>query len=203
VSAVPETPVRRLFLLGSLGLAGRAPAASPLGLAYSLTTELCFIRLTVDFHDRYTGRDGWLRNQLTGEHFCLAPSGEQDRDCKGSFAGSLALARYEITSRANRPKIATLREQVRTIDQDELLAPRPPFHRTVPLHGGIASDVQAFGYLDRALAELPARPWYYLRQDLYLNTNDAPFLTMHWKHALTAIRLLDLIPASGTVITKG
>lgn len=199
MSAAPKSPVRRLFLLGSLGLR----AASPLGLAYSLATNLCVIRLTVEFHDRFTGRDGWLRNQLTGEHFCLAPNGEQDRDCKESFAGSLALVRYEIRPRANRPKIATLREQVRTIDQDERLDPRPPFHRTVPLHGGIASDVQAFGYRDGVLSVPQAMPWYYLRQDLYLDASDAPFLTMHWKHALTAIRLLDLIPANGTSITKG
>ena len=41
-------------------------------------------------------------------------------------------------------------------------------------------------------------PWYLFRQDLFLEPQTAPFLVMYWKHALSSIRVLDLIPGDKT-----
>jgi len=88
------------------------------------------------------------------------------------------------------------------------LEPRPPFHRKVELHYGVAGDIQAFGYKDSRLSPMPAMlpdsasPWYDFRQDLYLEADSAPFLIIHWKHALSAIRVLDIIPAGETSLVS-
>jgi hypothetical protein len=93
---------------------------------------------------------------------------------------------------------------VRTIDQDSRVSIRPPFERTIELHGGVASDIQAFGYETDGLS--PVRdpvppltdPWSLLRQDLYFSGEMMPFLVVHWKHTLNAIRVLDVIPGDQT-----
>lgn len=98
-----------------------------------------------------------------------------------------------------------LREHVRTIDRDARLPERPPFDRSIVLRRGVGSDLQAFGY-EAALEDepLPGRqgPWYLYRQDLFLEPQRAPFLTVYWKHALASIRVLDLIPGDQTWLDK-
>ena len=94
-----------------------------------------------------------------------------------------------------------LREYVKTIDHDARLDLRPPFERTIKLEKGVGSDLQAFGY-DPPPGEEPMPeahgPWYLFRQDLFLEPQTAPFLVMYWKHALSSIRVLDLIPGDET-----
>jgi hypothetical protein len=94
---------------------------------------------------------------------------------------------------------------VRTIDHDARLPDRPPYGRSIVLKKGVGSDLQAFGY-EAALKDepLPGRhgPWYLFRQDLFLEPQRAPFVTLYWKHALASIRVLDLIPGDQTWLDK-
>jgi len=91
----------------------------------------------------------------------------------------------------------SIREYVQTIDHDDRLPARPPFEHTITFDRGVASDIQAFGLETNAPAQ-GADPWCILRQDLYLSSQRALFLIVHWKHTLGAIRLLDVIPGDET-----
>jgi hypothetical protein len=159
----------------------------------------CDVKMSVEFYDRYASAGFWFGERRTGRAFCLSASGETSRPgaaglpaigCLNNFQGSLAIARYHI-----RPH-TTLREQVRTIDRDGRLSERPPFERTLSVIDGVVSDIQAFGYEDNGPAAQGPEPWCFLRQDLYFEERAAPFLTIHWKHTLSAIRLLDVIPTN-------
>jgi hypothetical protein len=196
------TSRRRVLLAAGIGLTGiRGPLeAATKGPLYRFVTDLCLVHVSVEFHDRFTGKGPWLVRSGTHDSVCSPVAGEKQQ-CTAAFAGSLAIVRYELRPREGRHKVSTLREHVRTIDWDERLEPRPPFHRTVPLEHGVASDIQAFGLSGGGQGPaIPAddSPWYYYRQELYLDSQPAPFLIIHWKHSLHAIRLLDIIPASGT-----
>jgi hypothetical protein len=177
---------RRSFLW-SAALAS-APKARQPETVYRIRAAGCDVRMSVEFYDRYASSGFWFGERRTDRAFCLSASGETGRGCLKNFHGSLAIARYHI-----RPH-AILREQVRTIDRDGRLGERPPFERTLNVVDGIVSDIQAFGYEDNGPAAEGPEPWCFLRQDLYLDAHEAPFLTVHWKHTLSAIRLLDVIP---------
>jgi hypothetical protein len=204
-----ELPGRRLFLLSGLGITAlRGSTASTTEHVYRFATDRCDIRVSVEFHDSYSGRGFLFNNYPLDRPLCLTLESEKDRTCAGRFVGSLAIARYEIRPHSKHRQVSKLREHVRNIDRDERLEPRSAFHREVELHRGVASDVQAFGYKDSGLPLMPATlpespsPWYYFRQDLYLDADGAPFLIIHWKHALSAIRMLDIIPAGGTSVVS-
>jgi hypothetical protein len=94
---------------------------------------------------------------------------------------------------------------VRTIDHDARLPDRPPMDRSIVLKKGIGSDLQAIGYEPAVKGEPLSGghgPWYLFRQDLFLEPQRAPFLTLYWKHALASIRVLDLIPGDQTWLDK-
>jgi hypothetical protein len=173
---------RRLFL----GLAIPAPARKE--TVYHFATREWDVRMTVEFYDRYTSNGFWFDDR------CFSAKGEENHNCLTRFSGSIAVVRYGIRPYA---KIA-LRERVRTIDQDSRLNNRAPFERTLDLKGGVASDIQAFGYEGSPSTAAPHEPWCLLRQDLYFDGQSAPFLVVHWKHTLSAIRLVDVIPGEQT-----
>jgi hypothetical protein len=207
LDSVAKLSGRRLFLLSGLSIAGlRTSTASTTENVYRFATDRCDIQVSVEFHDSYSSRGFWFNNRRLDAPFCLSLNGEKDRDCIESFVGSLAIARYEVRFHSKHRQVSTLREYVRNIDRDERLEPRSPFHRKVELHRGLASDLQAFGYKESGPSPAPATvtdsasPWYYFRQDLYLEADSVPFLIVHWKHAISAIRMLDIIPAGGTSI---
>jgi hypothetical protein len=160
--------------------------------------------MSVEFYNRYSSTGFWFDSHETGRQFCLSFSGEEGRNCLTKFSGSLAVARYHIRVRSRTPHVIGLREHVRTIDRDSRLSLRAPFERTLELQAGVASDIQAFGY--EADASVPNRisaaqahePWCLFRQDLYFDKQSAPFLVIHWKHTLSAISLLDVIPGEKT-----
>ena len=159
--------------------------------------------MTVEFYDSYSSTGFWFNERRTDRQYCLSGRGDEDHDCLTKFSGSIAIARYQIRSRSHSPGSLTLREQVRTIDQDARLDTRPPFERAMEVRRGFASDIQAFGYEgDRSPSDAtgtqPSEPWCFMRQDLYLAQGNAPFLVAHWKHTLSAIRLLDAIPGEQT-----
>lgn len=173
---------------------------SPADLVHRVLTRNSEIRLSIEFHDRYSSPGLWFK---AAETFCLSRSGEKNRDCVRRFEGSLAIARYEIRSRSAQFPIRVLREHVRTIDHDVRLDPRPPFHRRILLQDGLASDIQAFGYVGPGVSpQASPSPWYFFRQDLYLDSGREPFLIIHWKHELSSIRMLDMIPGEGTTLVS-
>lgn len=192
---------RRFFLESSAVLA--TPRAKN-ETVYHFATSDYDVRMTVEFHDRYLSHGFAFRERLKNRRFCLSGTGEEGHNCLANFTGSLAIARYRIRPRSKAPNFLTLREHVRTIDQDRRLNERPPFERALEIQGGMASDIQAFGYeTDASPAAEPeaapsVSPWCFLRQDLYFDAQSAPFLVVHWKHTLSAIRLLDVIPGDQT-----
>ncbi len=116
---------------------------------------------------------------------------------RGLLKVGAAVPEQIIVSDPVPERVSALREYVRTIDHDPRFELRPPFEATLEFRQGVASDIQAFG-VEGARPAATADPWYYFRQDLYLDARGAPFLVLHWKHALDSIRMLDVIPGDGT-----
>jgi hypothetical protein len=195
---------RRRFLGGAATFTLISPAAAKDERAYRFRTADAEIEMTIEFYDGYASRGFWFGEQMSNRNFCLSAGGEEGRNCIAGFRGSLAIARYRVRPRSH-PAEPVLREHVRTIDHDPRLPYRPPFDRSIVLKKGIGSDLQAFGY-GAALEDEPLSgrhgPWYLYRQDLCLEPQPAPFLTVYWKHALTSIRVLDLIPGDQTWVDK-
>ena len=191
---------RRAFLLGGLS-AGIAPASShaPEGIAYRFAVGNCDLRLNIEFYDQYAAKGFWFNERSTNSEFCLSGSGKPNKNCLSNFHGSLAIAHYRMKGLPGA--MLAIRERVRTIDQDSRLDVRAPFEERLEVRDGRASDIQAFGYEGESPAS-PADsvhdPWCLLRQDLYFDGDNAPFLVLHWKHSLSAVRLLDLIPGAQT-----
>jgi hypothetical protein len=115
----------------------------------------------------------------------------------------MAIAHYRFRSRHHSGTPLNLRERVLTIDHDSRIRPRAPFERLLAIERSVVSDIQAFGFnandAEQATADATLLTlWYLLRQDLYLNDQATAFLTVHWKHTLNAINLMDVIPGGGT-----
>lgn len=196
---------RAFFCSGAIGGMASARAASTRECRYRLATADSDIEMGVQFYDRYSSRGFWFEDRLAGRSFCLSGQGAEARGCLENFAGSLAVARYRVRPQSGAPQMTILREHVRTIDQDARIEKRPPFDREIRLVQGIASDIQAFGY-ETAAPSTPARsgpdPWCFFRQDLYFDRQPSPFLVVHWRHALSGIRVLDVIPGEHTWFIK-
>ena len=157
---------------------------------YRFSLGGCTVTMSVEFYDRYGSAGFWFKERHMDHSFCLSSEGKTGRECLANFHGALAIVHYRV------PQRSILREYVRTIDQDHRLANRPPFERSLSVVDGVVSDIQAFGYEGGGAAEPGPEPWCFLRQDLYFGAQDMPFLTIHWKHSLSAIRLLDVIPGA-------
>jgi hypothetical protein len=197
---------RRLFLSNGVSL-GVSLAAAPRKneFVYRFQTPEWDIRMIVEFHDRYASRGFWFNEDGSKREYCLSATGEEARNCLGGFAGSLAVAQYRIRPRSRVSGLTVLREHVRTIDQDDRLKTRAPFERAIALRNGIASDIQVFGYEPGPVSDPVSErnaPWCLLRQDLYFDEQRSPFLVVHWKHALSAIRVLDIVPGGQTLVVE-
>lgn len=196
---------RRRFFGGAAAFALISPSAAKDKEAYRFRTADADIEMTIEFHDGYASRGFWFGEQMANRNFCLSARGEEGRNCIAGFRGSLAIARYRVRPRSHPAAEPVLRERVRTIDRDTRLPDRPPFDRSIVLKKGVGSDLQAFGY-EAALGTeaLSGRhgPWYLYRQDLFLEPQPGPFLTLYWKHALASIRVLDVIPGDQTWLDK-
>jgi hypothetical protein len=196
---------RRRFLGGAAAFALISPAAAKDEEAHRFRTSNAEIEMTIEFHDGYASQGFWFGEQMTKREYCLSGAGEEGRNCLAGFRGSLAIARYRVRPPSHPAAEPILREHVRTIDRDARLPDRPPLDRSIVLKKGVGSDLQAFGY-EVALKDEPLSgrhgPWYLFRQDLFLEPQRAPFLTLYWKHALASIRVLDLIPGDQTWLDK-
>lgn len=196
---------RRRFFGGAAAFALISPAAAKDEEAYWFRTSIAEIEMTIEFHDGYASQGFWFAEQNSKREYCLSGAGEEGRNCLAGFRGSVAIARYRVRPRTHAAAEPILREHVRTIDHDARLPDRPPVDRSIVLKKGVGSDLQAFGYEATLKDEpLPGRhgPWYLFRQDLFLESQRAPFLTLYWKHALASIRVLDLIPGDQTWLDK-
>jgi hypothetical protein len=200
---------RRTFLSGAAAIGVMPCAAANKLERRRFRTPDFEIEMTVEYHDRYGSSGFWFRQEDSGRQFCLSARGEEDRRCLAAFRGSLAIAQYRVRPRSphQAAPAPSLREHVRTVDRDARLRDRPPFDRAIELTKGIGSDLQAFGYEapeaeEDRLFRLHG-PWYLFRQDLFLEPPHTPFLTIFWKHALSSIRVLDIIPAVGTLPVDG
>ncbi len=186
--------------MGTVSLAAFAKSDSE--DVYRVATSEYEIRMTLEFHDNYRDKSLAFRERSSDQRFCLSAQGEQDRNCVSDFVGSIAVARYKIIPHATSEPLVSLREYVRSIDQSDSIPARPPFERVLQLQRGLASDIQAFGYTESSAGDGrntgPENVWCLLRQDLYLKDKVHPFLVVHWKHTLSAIRVLDIIPGEGT-----
>ena len=182
---------------GRSSRASSAAASSETVMQFA-TTE-CNVLMTLEFYDRASTNGLRFFESVRQRGFCLSAEGKANRDCLPKFSGSLAIARYHVRPHGSGTDLLSLREYVRTIDGDNSVPIRAPFERTIGLEGGIGSDIQAFG-LEKVSMASGVDPWCILRQDLYLKNEQKPFLTVHWKHALSAIRLLDVIPGEQTRI---
>lgn len=191
-----------LFLAPSFGTSLLASSSSSNETVYRFTSGDCNIRMSVEFFDNYSSKGFWFRERMSDRRFCLSDAGGENRNCLSNFTGAIAIARYQIRCRARPAGGLRLMERVRTIDQDSRLVSRLPFERTIELQGGVASDIQAFGYQpdSSSSSDSPGAsdPWCLLRQDLYLPGEASSFVVIHWKHTLSAIRLFDVIPGTQT-----
>ena len=196
---------RRRFLRGAAAFALISPRVAKGKQAHRFLTADAEIEMTIEFHDGYASRDFRFSEQISSRNFCLSAGGKEGSNCIDGFRGSLAIARYRVRPRLDASGEPVLREHVRTIDHDIRVPDRPPFGRSIVLKKGVGSDLQAFGY-EPAFKDEPSSgrhgPWYLYRQDLFLEPQYAPFLTVYWKHALAAIRVLDIIPGEQTWLDK-
>lgn len=191
---------RRRFLRTAGGLGILPASAAGRQEAHRFRTADFEIEMTVEYHDGYSSNGFWFHAGNAGRQFCLSAEGEEGRRCLADFRGSLAIAHYRVRPRSEIRSARSMREHVRTVDRDARLRDRPAFERAIELQRGIGSDLQAFGYEAPEAAELsdPHRPWYLFRQDLFLGPQDKPFLVIFWKHALSSIRVMDIIPGEQT-----
>lgn len=173
------------------------------GPRYTFATAEYNIQMVLEYHDQCTDGDLKFLERFSGRHYCLSFSGEENRNCASNFTGSIAVARYKISSKVRSEAPPLLREYVRNIDWSDRVPVRAPFERAIQVQHGVASDIQVFGYQDPSRAQIgrsqePDDAWCLLRQNLYLTNSAAPFLVVHWKHTLNSIRILDIIPENGT-----
>ena len=200
-SPAPTQLSRRMLICGSVALAVRPILAAKREAGHRFRTADFDVDLSIEYHDGYASNGFWFRDSLSNRQFCLSAQGEETTKCLANFRGSLAIAEYKVFPRGHSHPGPVLREYVRTVDRDTRLRDRPPVESTIKLTRGIGTDLQAFGYELSAEEESASgvhSPWCLFRQDLFLGFDRTPFLTIFWKHAVTSIRVLDLIPGEQT-----
>jgi hypothetical protein len=169
---------------------------------YRILTPQCEVHMSVEYFGNSEVSRLRFRDFLAQRTFCLAPSGEEDRSCQARFSGSIAIAHYHFRSRGHSQSPLNLRERVLTIDHHNRMESRPPFERLLAVQRETVSDIQAFGYNPASSQDRPLPLWCLLRQDLFLNQEQAAFLIVHWKHTFDAITLLDVIPGERTELVQ-
>jgi hypothetical protein len=197
---------RRSFFLGGIATTGSMALASfaksEPEQQFFFTTGEFSIRMNVEYYDDSPNPALRFEDRAANSRYCLSAKGENNRNCANDFKGSIAVARYHISPRPGKSTSSLMmREYVRSIDQSDYLPARSPFERLIEVRSGLASDIQVFGYKDDPSAEANQsdKAWCFLRQDLYLGQGGVPFLVLHWKHTVSSIRVLDIIPENGTV----
>jgi hypothetical protein len=175
----------------------------------SVRTANCDIRIHVNAPEQYSGtRVLFHSTNRQWNGLCLSTSGTLGaQNCMHNFVGAIAVVEFKVKPRRVESGLCLkLRERVRTIDEDEQLTKGQPFETTIRITGGVASDIQLFGFDrergfsgDKADASKPLNAyWRMYRQDLFIDDDTTPFLIVHWKHTTSSIRVIDAIPVGAT-----
>ena len=202
MSQSSQTPDRRSFLksLATIGFAAKIKKSQKESeKVWRFLTPECDVQMSVEYFAQSAARFRF-RERLSDTAFCLSENGEKDGSCLERFRGSMAIVHYHFRSRPHAQMPVKLRERVVTIDHDSRIDPRPPFEKVLSVEQDVVSDIQAFGY-NQDNPDSGSKPlgiWCLLRQDLYLDDQFAAFLTVHWKHSIDFIDLLDVIPGERT-----
>jgi hypothetical protein len=142
---------------------------------------------------------------------CFGVVSGQGTKCPENFVGAVAIAKYSVRRRNDRPvRHFSLRERVTTIDQHPDFPKRGIFERTANLVRGIVTDLQVFGYDEAGVPislkaqerEAADKVWGVYRQELYANDDSAPFAILVWKHAIRSITLMRVHAEPRTVIVQ-
>ena len=169
--------------------------------SYRIETAGCSIEMQIHPSKRYAGTPVFFYpEERQSERLCLSEGGDLARNgCLTNFVGAASVVRFYAKSRNGQP-CSTMREQVRLIDQNLTLGSLKPFEHRIPIEHGRASDIQLFGFEAGVLANRRSNeaPWRLFRQELFLDDAKDPFLIVHWKHTLTSIGVLDVIPVGST-----
>jgi hypothetical protein len=207
-SAVQVTN-RRSFL-GTLAALAPMVATNPVvkhktsgDPTYRFALQDCEVEMTLKSYGKISTDDLGFIDRISNQRMCVPQPSAPDAGCVLNFHGALAIAMYKFSSNFPSRVPAKLRERVVTIDHDQRINPKPPVDEIVAVEQSVASDIQAFGYTpDRLSGPLPppvyVSPWCLMRQDLYLESQTAPFLILHWRHSLESIQLVDIIPGDKT-----
>ena len=171
---------------------------------YRVQTPGCTIEMQIGSSKRYSGTPVFFYPEEIGlQKQCLSETGDLDSgNCVKRFVGAVAVVRFY--AKRGDAECSAMREYVRVIDQDSESKHLPPYERTISLGTGTGSDIQLFGFDQRALVtggELPPS-WRLFRQELFLDQTTKPFLIVHWKHTLTSIGLMDVIPVGTTQLQE-
>lgn len=166
---------------------------------FTIGTPTFEIEASVEYRDAVSASSLSFQQGSDSRSFCLSPLGDERQNCVRDFAGSLAFASYHCKPIGReRPICSSLTEVVRLIDRDNAVPDRAPFRRTIALIAGRATDIQVFGMkqsgVSRGIERASDPAWCLFRQELFWDQETNPFLVLHWKHTLPAIRLLDVAP---------
>jgi hypothetical protein len=156
--------------------------------------------MDVRFFDSYVGQRLAFRDERKpSREICLVDNGETGA-CLNHFVGSVTTVKFTVRRLRGRLRSGiAIREHVVVTAQSSDLPARPPFDKTQEFTSGAISDLQAFGYDERDIADgereaerkkARERLWRICRQELYLNDETEPFATITWRYTIDAIEIL-------------
>lgn len=175
-----------------------AVALPLLGETYSFASNDLIVDMSVKHQRRYTGSPLTLydsNNRLVPA--CGVPDA-RGGFCPESFVGAAAFVEFSVRGPDGKPARKTaVREVVTLVAQSDGLPDRKQFVQTVPLVNGVASDVQIFGYDEKAIPkkdrllqrDRSKESWRRFRQELFLDGDSEPFAVLEWTHRTTDIRM--------------
>jgi hypothetical protein len=174
-----------------------AAACEPQG--HMFTSGAHIVTLEIRCFDPYLGtRLAFSGDSHPGKEICLVGNGESGA-CPDHFVGVVATVRLTVArARGTLRGKTSIREYVTVMAQSPDLPPRPPFEKTQALTSGAITDLEAFGYDEADIVEgqrdtvrkqARERLWRLCSQELYLNQEIVPFVTITWRYTLAAIEI--------------
>lgn len=163
---------------------------------YSFASNDLIVDMSIKHQRRYAGSPLTLYD--ANNRLIPACTAANDGSCPESFVGTAAFVQFNVRGPDGKPaRKSAVREVVTLVAQSDDLPDRKQFTQTVPLVNGVASDVQIFGYDEKAIPK-EGRPlqrdrakasWRRFRQELYLDGEPEPFAVLEWTHRTTDIRM--------------
>jgi hypothetical protein len=147
-----------------------------------------------------------------GKKVCLPLYGGQPV-CPQKFLGALRFVTVKFIAKGGElPAGLVLRERVTlTGKSNGLPGLRDVFERTLPVVGGIAQDIQSWGYDESALPKTEVKDsrraflstWLEYRQELFIGDETSPFAVLVWRHTASSIDVVSVsqVPDATTTAT--